>query len=545
MSQTALQREEDDRATPETKQSQGLAAPFGHSAGQDGDMLRRAELEAAFAMFGTLEDSQYGEPAHASHYANTMAPAPANDAGAERRMPELARRGVHIDPKLPIQLIKTLDWLIVIAAAEVAARWGAGVGLAQMNIGDAVAFIITAVALKAGLWLTDVYRTSPATIRAEHGLGGLTLGAIIGLAAANALAPNVRDAGALSATLPFAAMLLAGLHAALAVWMRAAHRRGVFAETVVIIGATNAAERFARRARKMGDARIVAIADDRCTRVPDAVGETPVCGDIETLLAWEGLPHVDRIVIAVTQKAETRIHDLLAQLKTLPNRIDLLLDYQTHDVRGRGVERLGGAPMACISGRAGNTGRALVKRAQDLAIGTLLLALFALPMAVIAIAIKLESKGPALYRQRRHGLNNRIFTVLKFRTMRHDPSGQLQITRWGKLLRHTGLDALPMLFNVLHGEMSLVGPRPHAVGMTAAERALDDIIAEYAHRHRVKPGVTGWAQVNGASGALLTPACVRKRVRLDLEYVARASLWFDLQILARSLSKLIDSAKRT
>lgn len=194
-----------------------------------------------------------------------------------------------------------------------------------------------------------------------------------------------------------------------------------------------------------------------------------------------------------------------------------------------------------------------MKRIQDVVLGSLLLALFALPMLLIAIAVKLDSKGPAIYRQRRHGFNNRVITLFKFRSMRHDPDAPLQqvcsddprITRIGRALRRTSLDELPQLINVLRGEMSLVGPRPHAIGMKSAERDLADIVAEYAHRHRVKPGITGLAQVNGSRGPLTSAAEVRRRVRYDFEYVARASLWLDLSILARSVPVLLGDWKRT
>jgi lipopolysaccharide/colanic/teichoic acid biosynthesis glycosyltransferase len=186
-------------------------------------------------------------------------------------------------------------------------------------------------------------------------------------------------------------------------------------------------------------------------------------------------------------------------------------------------------------------------------IGAGLAIVFALPMLLIAAAIKLDSKGPALYRQRRHGFNNRIITVLKFRTMHHVPDAPLsqvvandpRVTRLGAWLRRTSLDELPQLYNVLRGEMSLVGPRPHAVGMKAAERDLQNIVAEYAHRHRVKPGITGWAQINGSRGPVETPAAVRRRLKLDLEYVSRASLWLDLQILVRSAPVLLGDDKAT
>jgi exopolysaccharide biosynthesis polyprenyl glycosylphosphotransferase len=347
--------------------------------------------------------------------------------------------------------------------------------------------------------------------------------------------------------------LLAGVHAAYALWIRAAHKNGAFSEIIVLIGATDAADRFAARARATGEARIVAIAEDRLARAPGQIDGVPVAGTVEDLLAWEGLPHVDRIVIAVTQKAESRVRALIEKLRIAPNRIDLLLDYQVQSVAGKRVDALDGAAMACVSGRPGNLRRATLKRAQDLVIGSALLVVFAPVMAFIALAVRLESKGPIVYRQRRHGFNNRVITVLKFRSMRHDPAAPLQqvqakdprITRIGGFLRRTSLDELPQLFNVLSGDMSLVGPRPHAIGMRAANRNLDHIVAEYAHRHRVKPGITGWAQINGSRGPIETPAAVRERVKLDLDYVSRASLWLDLWIMVRTAPALLGDRKAT
>lgn len=152
-------------------------------------------------------------------------------------------------------------------------------------------------------------------------------------------------------------------------------------------------------------------------------------GGVDALLAWEGLPNVDRIVITVTQKAEGRVRSMIERLRIAPNRVDLLLDFDTHAVRGRRVERFGGAAVACVSGRPHNHRRAFVKRVEDIVLGTLLTIAFALPMLFIAALVKLDTPGPALYRQRRHGFNNRVFTALKFRTMRNDPNAPLQQVR--------------------------------------------------------------------------------------------------------------------
>lgn len=512
-----------------------------------------ADLAASFCVFGlriTLDDTVVSA-ADEYQVAPEAAPTPANDTAPRFAFPDLARRGLHLPQWAPTRLMQAIDWVVVILVAELAALWGAGAGLAALSIGQAAGFLMSALCLKAGLWITEAYRVTPSRMKGERTLGGLALGVIAGLIAATVLAPDAQSAAALSTILPFAAMLLAGVHTALALWARAAHAKGMFAETIVLIGATDAAQRMAQRAAKSGEARIVAVVDDRLARAPARVGEAPVGGDLEALLAWEGLPHVDRIVITVTQKAETRVQSIIERLRTTPNRVDLLLDYQTQSVRGRNAERLGGAAVACVSGRPHNHMRAIAKRTQDVILGAGLVVAFALPMLLIAAAVKLDSKGPVLYRQRRHGFNNRIITILKFRTMRHEPDAQLRqvcandprITRIGAFLRHTSLDELPQLFNVLKGDMSLVGPRPHAVGMKAADRELNDIVAEYAHRHRVKPGLTGWAQVNGSRGPVETAAALRKRVRYDLEYVSRASLWLDLKILLRTAPILAGDSK--
>jgi putative colanic acid biosynthesis UDP-glucose lipid carrier transferase len=167
-----------------------------------------------------------------------------------------------------------------------------------------------------------------------------------------------------------------------------------------------------------------------------------------------------------------------------------------------------------------------------------LLLLFVPLMVVVAVAIRFDTPGPALFRQTRRGLNNRTFAILKFRTMVFVPGPELavpqarrrdpRVTRVGRVLRRTSLDELPQLFNVLKGEMSLVGPRPHALAHDARYATLID---GYAERHRVPPGITGWAQVNGHRGETDTLEKMQRRVEHDLAYLANRSLLFDLRIL--------------
>ncbi|MDO8411416.1 MAG: sugar transferase, partial [Phenylobacterium sp.] len=157
--------------------------------------------------------------------------------------------------------------------------------------------------------------------------------------------------------------------------------------------------------------------------------------------------------------------------------------------------------------------------------------------------------GPILFRQRRQGFNNEEIVVWKFRSMRHDladararqqvQADDVRVTRVGRFIRRTSLDELPQIFNVLAGEMSLVGPRPHAIGMMTGDVESARLVAEYAHRHRMKPGMTGWAAIHGSRGPVDTPADVRRRIQLDIEYIERQSIWLDLCIIALTIPCLL------
>jgi exopolysaccharide biosynthesis polyprenyl glycosylphosphotransferase len=192
--------------------------------------------------------------------------------------------------------------------------------------------------------------------------------------------------------------------------------------------------------------------------------------------------------------------------------------------------------------------RAIVKWAEDKAFAAALLALLGPLMALIAILIKLDSRGPVFFVQKRFGFNNDVIRVFKFRTMyvdRGDPSGAQRtvqndprITRLGRFLRLLSLDELPQLINVLRGDMSLVGPRPHAIAMKAGNCLYSQAVEQYFHRHRVKPGITGWAQVHGLRGEVNTLEKAHARVACDLYYIDHWSPWLDLKTLAKTVTIL-------
>ena len=245
--------------------------------------------------------------------------------------------------------------------------------------------------------------------------------------------------------------------------------------------------------------------------------------------------------------ARNRVKQMVERLRVLPNKLSLILDSEVGDSTAPALTHASGTPAIMLSGRETSPRQIFMKRTQDLILGALITLAAALPMAVIAILIKMDSPGPAIFAQKRQGFNNKDFTIFKFRTMRQETcvadgeivqvkDGDDRTTKLGRFLRKTSLDELPQIFNVLRGDMSLVGPRPHVAKMKAEGVYTHELVKEYAHRHRMKPGITGWAQVNGSRGALETSEDVKRRVHLDVEYIERASLLFDLEIMVRTLT---------
>lgn len=204
-----------------------------------------------------------------------------------------------------------------------------------------------------------------------------------------------------------------------------------------------------------------------------------------------------------------------------------------------------GPPVARVSKR-----RAAAKRGEDFLLSIFFIVVGSPLLLIIALLIKIDSPGPIFFLQPRRGLNGRPFKCVKFRTMythasdvecrqqtgRDDP----RVTRVGKILRRRSLDELPQLFNVLIGQMSIVGPRPHALGTSIDGRLLEHVVDDYMLRYQVKPGITGWAQVNGSRGALDTAEKLNRRVELDIYYINKWSVWLDIRIVVRTMFCLID-----
>lgn len=325
-------------------------------------------------------------------------------------------------------------------------------------------------------------------------------------------------------------------------------RRGRIIQTITIVGGTEHTERLiAMLHQRTAEpwTKIVGFFDDRISRMPLKLGECPYLGTVDDLIFFARTHRVDDVLITLPWHAERRLLDIVQKLKVLPANIQLVPNSIGHDLANCVIARLHGVPVLTIYGNPISGWCWIIKFLEDRILGALLLLLLAPVMLACAVAIKLDSSGPILFRQRRYGYNNSLIEVFKFRTMYHEKRdenaetlttrGDTRITRIGKFLRRTSLDELPQLFNVVLGDMSLVGPRPHAIRAKAAGRLYQDIVNEYAVRHKVKPGITGWAQVNGWRGETDTEEKIRRRVEHDLYYMDNLSLLFDLQIMVRTL----------
>ncbi|MGE5538442.1 MAG: undecaprenyl-phosphate glucose phosphotransferase [Gemmatimonas sp.] len=325
---------------------------------------------------------------------------------------------------------------------------------------------------------------------------------------------------------------------------------GYLARRVVIVGAGEIGERLLGRLATAENAvSVVGVFDDRKTRIAPTVCGHRVLGTTDDLLRFARDTEVDEIILALPLGAEHRLEELVEKLRLLPVDLRVSAVPVVSTMLIRGLSHVGGVPMLEIIDRPLKQWSAVAKWLEDKIIGLGLLILFAPLMALIAVAIRVDSRGPVLFAQRRFGFNNRPIEVLKFRTMyidAGDPTGQMRtvrddprVTRIGRLLREMSLDELPQLLNVLRGDMSLVGPRPHAVAMKAGDRLYHEAVEEYLHRHKVKPGITGWAQVHGLRGEVDTLEKANLRLAYDLDYIERWSLWLDLEILLRSIPILL------
>ena len=333
----------------------------------------------------------------------------------------------------------------------------------------------------------------------------------------------------------------------LALWGVTDHltRTGKLSRRTVIVGGGPAAKQLLQDFAQQGseDLHIFGIFDDRTDeRSPNSVAGFPKLGNVDDLVEFARATPLDLVIFTLPISAEQRLLVMLRKLWVLPVDIRLAAHMNKLRFRPRAYSYIGKVPVIDLFDKPIADWDIVVKTIFDRVVGAFCLVLLAPVMLLVALAVKLDSRGPVLFRQKRYGFNNELIEVFKFRSMyanqldiranklvtKNDP----RVTRVGRFIRKTSLDELPQLFNVVFkGNLSLVGPRPHAVHAKAADALYDEVVDGYFARHRVRPGITGWAQVNGWRGETDTSEKIQKRVECDLFYIENWSIFLDIYVL--------------
>lgn len=403
------------------------------------------------------------------------------------------------------------------------------------------------------LWMTAVMRALGGygfrTLRsARRSLGVLAAGLALTLVAAAlvqaVLAGEPEAAIRLALAAAIALPLAAGLRLATSLRIRRLAKTGAVEHRIAIVGGADEVvpvireiERDHHRGR-----RFCGFFDDRRdARSPAVVAGRHKGGRLDDLIAMARKAEIDTVVIALRRVSHRRLMELVTRLSVLPIDLRVMLDADIPELARKRRSRMGGLELIDLYRRPIQGWDAAIKRSFDLVFASLAIVLMAPVMLACALAVRLSSPGPVLFRQKRHGFNNRPVWVWKFRSMhsdRCDPSAvnavrrdDDRVTAVGRVLRRSSLDELPQLFNVIGGALSLVGPRPHATSARTGDMVYDQVIAAYSARHKIKPGITGWAQVKGWRGELNSPEKLRRRIEHDLFYIEHWSIWFDLKIL--------------
>jgi Undecaprenyl-phosphate glucose phosphotransferase len=330
-------------------------------------------------------------------------------------------------------------------------------------------------------------------------------------------------------------------------------REGRLDRRTIVVGADSNGEQLisALKGNDDSDLEILGVFDDRNdARSLDTCAGLPKLGKVDDIVEFARRTRVDLVLFALPISAETRILEMLKKLWVLP--VDIRLSAHTNKLRfrPRSYSYLGEVPTLHVFEAPITDWDLVMKWSFDRVVGGLILLLLAPVMALVALAIKLDSPGPVLFRQKRFGFNNERVDVFKFRSLYHhqaDPTAAKvvtkndpRVTRVGRFIRKTSLDELPQLFNVVFkGNLSLVGPRPHAVQGKLQNQLFDEAVDGYFARHRVKPGITGWAQINGWRGEIDNAEKIQKRVEFDLYYIENWSVLFDLYILFKTPMALL------
>jgi putative colanic acid biosynthesis UDP-glucose lipid carrier transferase len=334
-------------------------------------------------------------------------------------------------------------------------------------------------------------------------------------------------------------VLLLTWRLAFGLFLRNIRRKGMNTRSVAIIGLTEQGEKLAQQILSHPETgfRLKAVYDDRdASRLSDTYKHL-LKGKVEEGVEQARLNEFDAVYLALPLTAEKRITEILHLLGNTTVNVQLVPNLFMYSIMSASMAQVGDIQTISVYCNPMRGSYALIKRLEDIVLSSIILTLIAIPMLIIAMAVKCTSKGPVIFKQDRYGLNGRRIKVWKFRSMTvtentdvvtQATKNDARITKVGAFLRRTSLDELPQFINVLQGQMSVVGPRPHAVAHNEEYRKA---VSYYMLRHKIKPGITGWAQVNGWRGETDTLNKMEMRIKYDLDYIRHWSLWMDFKIV--------------
>jgi putative colanic acid biosynthesis UDP-glucose lipid carrier transferase len=458
-------------------------------------------------------------------------------------------RGISFQESLLYILHRLADAVVICGAVAVALRWTSDVGLPELLTVAASTILVHHVVSE----LSGLYRSWRGTrLRREIACVLLTwcytVPVILGIGLFTRHNANYAYESKLIWILLTPAAMV-GVRVVLRKIQQRLRAHGFNIRRYAICGINELGIQLARnieRAPQLG-LRPAGFYDDRpqqrTAELPAEVGQHT--GDLDELVRCARQGTIDIVYITFPMRAEERIRQVLARLADTTASVYIVPDFFVFELLHARWTNVNGLPAVSVFENPLYGVDGLAKRTADLVFGTLILAAAALPMLVIAAAIKLTSRGPVFFRQRRYGLDGREILVWKFRTMTCCDDGPSvvqatrdddRVTKVGSFLRRTSLDELPQLFNVIEGGMSLVGPRPHASAHNEEYRTQID---GYMLRHKVKPGITGLAQVSGYRGETETLEKMERRIACDHRYIREWSFWMDLRILAKTLQVVL------
>jgi Undecaprenyl-phosphate glucose phosphotransferase len=476
-------------------------------------------------------------------------PTPAADPAEQKTQ----ARQEPIDQPTLVAIAAMADTAIVIASAMLAAGLIAVPGWPVLFLGVGMSAIALFALQRAWVYtvaalsqpVRQIARTSAAMAGCFAGAMALAFG--FGLEA-------VLPRGFMLGWFVMALAAMISLRVAFAFQMRRWLKDGRLVRRAVIVGGGRPAEELIRQLRRSTSAgiKVCGVFDDRAKdRSVEPVDRYRVLGTFDEMAAFCRAEGIDLIIVTLPATAEERILQLMKKLWELPIDVRISAHHSKLRLRPRAYSYIGDIPFLAVFDKPLSDWGWAVKEIEDRVLAAIMILLLSPVMIGVALTVKFTSRGPIIFRQKRHGFNNQLVEVYKFRSMYTDmcdakasrlvTKDDPRVTPVGRFIRKSSLDELPQLFNVLKGELSLVGPRPHATQAKAGERIYNEVVDGYYARHRMKPGITGLAQIHGWRGETDTEEKLQRRVEYDIQYIDNWSVWMDLYILAMTPVSLLNT----